>query len=109
MVSHAAHRHEVDEPPRRKATLFCPSCGHESPVEGDWRLENCADRTTYVCPACDTAITERPATEDAPALPERPSVRAARAWDRLLTAPLRLWRVTADTDPSGDDATDCYA
>lgn len=45
--------------PQRKAMLFCP-CGHESPVDGDWRITETAAAITYVCPACDTTLVRQP-------------------------------------------------
>lgn len=45
--------------PRRKAMLFCPTCGHESPVDGDWRLRERAHTTEYRCPDCNERLTER--------------------------------------------------
>ena len=102
MVTRAAHGHEDDEPPRRKATLFCPSCDHESPVEGDWRLRSCGDRTAYVCPVCDTTITVRPRTGNAPVLTERRGARLVRAWGSFLTTPLEVWRASLDGVSSGD-------
>ncbi|MFC7135205.1 MULTISPECIES: hypothetical protein [Salinibaculum] len=44
---------------RRKAVLVCPSCGHESPVDGDW-VETLRDETVDVsCPDCRTLLTRR--------------------------------------------------
>lgn len=49
-----------------KMVLICPTCGHESPLTGDWRIEADAARddigatNAYVCPACDATITRRP-------------------------------------------------
>jgi len=34
----------------RKDVLFCPSCGHESPVEGDWLVTGDGQRLR--CPEC---------------------------------------------------------
>ncbi len=47
------------DPPLRKATLFCPSCDHESPVDGDWRVSERAGGIEYRCPNCEARITER--------------------------------------------------
>jgi ribosomal protein L37AE/L43A len=43
----------------RKATLFCPSCGHESEVVGDWTVQTVNGRQIYDCPMCETTITKR--------------------------------------------------
>lgn len=47
------------EDPPSKTTLYCPSCGHESPATGDWLSRERDDRTVDVCPVCDEAIATR--------------------------------------------------
>jgi predicted RNA-binding Zn-ribbon protein involved in translation (DUF1610 family) len=42
-----------------KATLYCPDCGHESHINGDWVIDVLADSTTYECPECGTEIDSR--------------------------------------------------
>jgi len=49
---------------RQKASLFCPSCGHESPVGGDWELEETEDGQAYRCPWCHTVISSRPTSDE---------------------------------------------
>jgi hypothetical protein len=44
---------------RRKTALFCPSCGHESDVVGDWAVHTVYGREIYDCPVCETTITKR--------------------------------------------------
>lgn len=51
---------------RPKATLFCPDCGHESVVDGDWVVRDEGSRRRYVCPACGATV-ERRAAAAAPA------------------------------------------
>jgi predicted RNA-binding Zn-ribbon protein involved in translation (DUF1610 family) len=48
-----------------KSTLFCPTCGHDSPVDGDWRVHAETDGVVYDCPVCDDTITERPTWAEA--------------------------------------------
>ncbi len=44
----------VDPPSQRsKSVLFCPRCGHESPLNGDWVLD---DDGACACPECQTPI-----------------------------------------------------
>lgn len=52
---------------RRKATLFCPDCGHESPVDGDWdyRTRTAPAVEEVRCPTCRTRISERPLPDHA--------------------------------------------
>jgi predicted RNA-binding Zn-ribbon protein involved in translation (DUF1610 family) len=44
---------------RDKAVLFCPDCGHESSVAGDWNVRNVTDSRVYECPRCGTTVTNR--------------------------------------------------
>jgi predicted RNA-binding Zn-ribbon protein involved in translation (DUF1610 family) len=44
---------------RPKNTLFCPECGHESPVDGDWEVHTEGTRDVFTCPACGAAVTTR--------------------------------------------------
>ena len=49
--------------PPRKATLYCPDCGHESLINGDWTVrvhDDCAD---YECPDCGMTIISRPSPD----------------------------------------------
>ncbi|MFC7077253.1 hypothetical protein [Haloarcula halophila] len=45
--------------PTDKATLYCPECGYESRINGDWTIHVLADSTTYECPGCKTTIDSR--------------------------------------------------
>lgn len=56
------HTHSATTPPpdsRQKDMLFCPACGHESPISGDWVTEQHADGRTIRCPACRTVVSNR--------------------------------------------------
>jgi len=44
---------------REKSVLFCPSCGHESPLDGDWAVDADGDSDTYRCPECRAVISDR--------------------------------------------------
>jgi len=44
---------------RPKNLLFCPDCGHESPVGGDWVVRPSETRDVYACPECGAAVTAR--------------------------------------------------
>ncbi|WP_089822456.1 hypothetical protein [Halogranum amylolyticum] len=61
-MSSTNERTPTDRPP--KTVLICPSCGHESPLSGDWKLETREDEfgtsTAYVCPRCASVVTRRP-------------------------------------------------
>jgi predicted RNA-binding Zn-ribbon protein involved in translation (DUF1610 family) len=45
--------------PADKATLYCPECGHESRINGDWIIHVLEDSLTYECPECETVINSR--------------------------------------------------
>lgn len=84
----------ADSPPDRKATLFCPSCDHASPVDGDWVVHECRSTLEYRCPDCDTRITERErgregGNERENGRPVNPAVRLLSAWLRAATAWIR--------------------
>lgn len=62
MIEHE-DRTPPDGTPRRKAVFFCPECGHESPVNGDWQT-NADVAHTYTCPECETVIDNTGPTDD---------------------------------------------
>ena len=47
------------ERPPQKSILFCPTCGHESPSDGDWRVRSDAYGERLDCPDCGVTITVR--------------------------------------------------
>jgi hypothetical protein len=69
---------------RRKATLFCGSCDHESPVDGDWLFRDRSSGTVLVCPDCNHTLTVRRAYDDADDAGDRDSIAV------LAAAPARL-------------------
>lgn len=86
---------DVDGPPDRKAVLFCPTCDHASPVDGDWVVHDRATTLEYRCPDCDARITERN-RERASDRQTNPAVRLWSAWLRAVNAwvwPSRRTRV----------------
>ena len=85
------HCHDQARPVRPISTLFCPHCGHESRVDGDWIVKRGQRRCRYRCPTCDARIADRPRSATVPAT-EPPSVRVAAAWGRLVVAPVTTWR-----------------
>lgn len=56
--------HPSGEQVGRKSILICPTCGHESPANGDWEVheaESTPDhRQVYECPVCEAVVTTRP-------------------------------------------------
>ena len=52
---------DSDPPPgtRSKTSLFCPDCGHESPVTGDWTIEATEPNFALRCPDCDALVQQR--------------------------------------------------
>jgi predicted RNA-binding Zn-ribbon protein involved in translation (DUF1610 family) len=59
MTPTTTHR-QADASMGDKSVLYCPECGHESPIDGDWNVDHDADTLVYTCPACSTAVTTRP-------------------------------------------------
>ena len=77
-----------DRPALPKGTFFCPTCGHQSHYDGDWRVVTRRGTRTLKCPDCHTAVSSRgPACS-----PWSP----ATVWDRwnenLLTWQTFWWR-----------------
>lgn len=54
---------------RHKATLVCPTCGHESPAgtDGDWAITEVMNDDVrciaYECPVCWTEVVVQPQFE----------------------------------------------
>lgn len=44
---------------RRKDVLFCPVCGHDSPVDGSWVVTAVEAQQEYRCPECDQVVAVR--------------------------------------------------
>ena len=49
----------TERQPSDKATLYCPECGHESHINGDWIIHVLAESLTYECPNCAATIDSR--------------------------------------------------
>ncbi|MDJ1430801.1 hypothetical protein [Halostagnicola sp. A-GB9-2] len=47
------------EDPPKKGILFCPECGHESAITGDWIVHEKPARDVYECPVCSMTILNR--------------------------------------------------
>jgi len=45
--------------PADEATLFCPNCGYESRINGDWTIHVLTDSLTYECPNCEMRFNSR--------------------------------------------------
>ena len=41
---------------RPKSILFCPNCGHQNHLTGDWITDG---TETLRCPVCDTVVSDR--------------------------------------------------
>lgn len=75
--------------PRSKTTLFCPDCGHESHVGGDWNVEKTGGRTTTACPECGARIDDRRLAERP--LAESAAVRRAVGTSRAIQRRVLEW------------------
>ncbi|PSQ33157.1 hypothetical protein BRD09_01720 [Halobacteriales archaeon SW_10_68_16] len=43
-----------------KTTLFCPDCGHQSRLDGDWQVLDEAGPVRYRCPECENRLGRLP-------------------------------------------------
>ncbi|WP_435344395.1 hypothetical protein [Haloarchaeobius sp. HRN-SO-5] len=71
---------------RRKATLFCSVCDHESPTDGDWVLADATAGTAYECPECGHTVTVRRSYADGD-----DEAGSGRPTARLVSTPVKLW------------------
>lgn len=55
--------HESRPPPDRKTTLYCPSCEHAAPIDGEWRTVEAEGDRLLVCPRCEAVVDRRPHRE----------------------------------------------
>ena len=90
----------ADSPPHdRKATLFCPDCGHASPIDGDWTVRTAGGRRRIRCPDCQRVIDRRGADRSSARTSLDAPVRwCADAWTRCLSA----WTTLVTGDRSAD-------
>jgi predicted RNA-binding Zn-ribbon protein involved in translation (DUF1610 family) len=53
----------AQEPPpaasTRKSTLFCPTCGFESPIDENWIVRIGDGDRAFVCPDCHETVATR--------------------------------------------------
>lgn len=50
----------------RKGVLFCPVCGHDSPLDADWDVTESPQhgRTDIACSTCGHVVVTQPTFED---------------------------------------------
>lgn len=41
-----------------KSTLFCPTCEHASPIDGDWIMDDAVARERLCCPSCGEIVAD---------------------------------------------------
>ena len=81
--------------PRRKAVLFCPDCGHESSVGGDWIVtDDYAARARRIrCPDCAATVADRPLPSDSAACgAPRADATVTGPFGRTFETVARLWQ-----------------
>lgn len=59
MSTDATHDDSHPPPDREKTVLFCPECGHESPITGDWETATAGSDRLLRCPVCGTVVDRR--------------------------------------------------
>mgnify|MGYP006274317783 FL=1 len=66
----------------RKTLLFCPACGHEAPIDGEWSVRRHrgaeGDRTVTECPECGDVVVSQPHFETDSRTPEWQSLAMVR-------------------------------
>ena len=91
---------------RRKAVLFCPTCDHENPVDGDWEVHEDHEAGTcqLACPVCGTPVVTRSLSQEhedtEPALAVELFQRTVQSWGEL-------WRRSLETWLPGSNRSDC--
>ena len=48
----------------RKAVFFCPDCGREERVDGDWITRSNSSGYEYVCSDCQTVVVTQPRIQE---------------------------------------------
>ncbi|QIO24684.1 hypothetical protein [Haloarcula sp. JP-L23] len=43
-----------------KTMLFCPTCDHQNPTDGDWVADDRVERRRLLCPRCGDAVVDDP-------------------------------------------------
>jgi len=43
-----------------KTALFCPTCEHASPIDGDWIMDDSVQHDRLFCPRCGTVVVDQP-------------------------------------------------
>jgi hypothetical protein len=82
--------------PQRKAVLFCPTCEHVSPYDGDWDVSETGEAITYHCPTCHELIQRRSvSTTPTAATPSTPqfgvSPETIENWTRVWSSWTTAW------------------
>lgn len=83
-------------PARRKATLFCWGCDHESPIDGDWIRRTQDRHVECVCPVCETTLATRPRSESDETVDDQPAIRPIDTWRRTIRATMGIWYAGID-------------
>lgn len=60
MVAHLGDDTPVFDTMDRKPILFCPACGRDEPVDGDWILHQGAGEDEYICHECRAVVLTQP-------------------------------------------------
>lgn len=75
-----------------KSVLFCPECWYESPVDGNWRVQEGAECDEIGCPVCGATVTTRPTHETEPTDSSPRSPHGGSSLSTSLGLPLS-WKV----------------
>ena len=59
MTTPSTHDDSHPPPEEQKTVLFCPRCGHWSPLTGDWDVTTTGEERLLVCAACGSVVDRR--------------------------------------------------
>lgn len=77
-------------PSPAKATLYCPSCGHQAHVDSDWQSVRTATETRYRCPDCGAVVTSRPRHSSRDSAPDAEAILVT--YLETVSESTRLWQ-----------------
>ncbi|MFA9415232.1 hypothetical protein [Natrinema sp. HArc-T2] len=59
MATQPTHDDSLPPPEAHKTVLFCPECGHRSPITGDWDVTTTSTERLLVCTGCGAVVDRR--------------------------------------------------
>ena len=69
MAPSSTHDDAHPPPESRKTVLFCPHCGHGSPITGDWTVTTTVEERVLECTGCGAVVDRRSRRQSDPVEP----------------------------------------